>query len=231
MLFRVKVTVAYSAISLTEHQITWTEPDLVLIAPTWILRQQSLFLIRLLAFGTCPFTPTAQGTWDSYTVWNKSNKFISWNHRWNETECQRNISVKIQISLSPCKEGACGPHGRCIQYFSAGLIYSACVCSSGKIVFPSKKFKKEIKAKKTEKATIQRKFCNLEGFGGWSCSDGTNALSTTILLTSVLLLTLSNLFFIPAIALGFRRGFYSQCMLYFVTMFFSSVTNWLPSFC
>ncbi|XP_057371417.1 transmembrane protein 8B-like [Daphnia carinata] len=109
---------------------------------------------------------------------------------WNETDCQRNISVKIQVSLSPCKEGACGPHGRCIQYFSAGLIYSACVCSSG--------------------------------FAGWSCSDGTNALSTTILLSSVLLLTLSNLFFIPAIILAFRRGFYSQCMLYFVTMFFSS---------
>ncbi|XP_046643981.1 transmembrane protein 8B-like [Daphnia pulicaria] len=109
---------------------------------------------------------------------------------WNESDCQRNISVKVQISLSPCKEGACGPHGRCIQYFSAGLIYSACVCSSG--------------------------------FAGWSCSDGSNALSTAILLTSVLLLTLSNLFFIPAIFLAFRRGFYSQCLLYFVTMFFSS---------
>lgn len=63
----------------------------------------------------------------------------------------------------------------------------------------------------------------LVGFAGWSCSDDTNALSTAILLTSVLLLTLSNLFFIPAIVLSFRRGFYSQCLLYLVTMFFSTV--------
>ncbi len=64
---------------------------------------------------------------------------------------------------------------------------------------------------------------NPVGFAGWSCSDDTNALSTAILLTSVLLLTLSNLFFIPAIVLSFRRGFYSQCLLYLVTMFFSTV--------
>lgn len=142
--------------------------------------------------------------------------FISYQFRWNETDCQRNISVKVQISLSPCKEGACGPHGRCVQYFSAGLIYSACVCSSGNEFY---------KILKTE-GIIENYY--LIGFAGWSCSDGTNALSTTILLTSVLLLTLSNLFFIPAIILAFRRGFYSQCLLYFATMFFSSVITTIP---
>lgn len=110
--------------------------------------------------------------------------------RFNNTSCDRNITTSVQISLSPCQEGACGPHGRCIQYFSAGLIYSTCVCSSG--------------------------------FAGWSCSDGTNALSQTILLASLLILTLSNLFFVPAIVLAFRRGFYPQCMMYTGTMLFSA---------
>lgn len=57
--------------------------------------------------------------------------FICYTRTFNDTNCDRNITASVQISLSPCQEGACGPHGRCVQYFSAGLIYSTCVCSSG----------------------------------------------------------------------------------------------------
>lgn len=64
----------------------------------------------------------------------------------------------------------------------------------------------------------------ITGYAGWGCTDDSDALSNAILLASVLLLTTSNLFFIPAIILALRRGFYPQALMYFTTMFFSSVS-------
>ena len=98
----------------------------------------------------------------------------------------------MQIALWPCLGSSCGPYGRCVQYFSAGLIYSACVCHSG--------------------------------YTGWACTDDREAMSTSLLIASVLVLTLSNLSFIPAIVLAFHRRFYPQCMMYFLTMIFSTVS-------
>ena len=49
-------------------------------------------------------------------------------------ECEDNVTVNVQISMSSCQEGTCGSNGRCISYFSSGLIYSTCVCSNGKLL-------------------------------------------------------------------------------------------------
>ncbi|KAI5616122.1 transmembrane protein 8A [Silurus asotus] len=60
------------------------------------------------------------------------------------------------------------------------------------------------------------------GWLGWSCSDGSSALSFSRQLAAVLLLTLSNLLFIPPIAVALYRGYHAEAIVYLFTMFFST---------
>ncbi|XP_047658743.1 transmembrane protein 8B-like [Tachysurus fulvidraco] len=60
------------------------------------------------------------------------------------------------------------------------------------------------------------------GWLGWSCSDGSSALSFSRQLTAVLLLTLSNLLFIPPIVVALYRGYHTEATVYLFTMFFST---------
>lgn len=59
------------------------------------------------------------------------------------------------------------------------------------------------------------------GWRGWGCTDNSQATPAPLLLMKTLLLTLSNLFFLPAIVLATRRQFYTEAVVYGVTMFFS----------
>ncbi|KAK8763825.1 hypothetical protein V5799_033568 [Amblyomma americanum] len=63
----------------------------------------------------------------------------------------------------------------------------------------------------------------LGGWRGWGCTDNSQATPAPLLLMKTLLLTLSNLFFLPAIVLATRRQFYTEAVVYGVTMFFSMV--------
>lgn len=60
------------------------------------------------------------------------------------------------------------------------------------------------------------------GYGGWDCSDGSDVHSFALILFSTLLLTLSNLLFIPSVYFAIKRKYYTEALIYFCTMFFSS---------
>ncbi|XP_062866936.1 post-GPI attachment to proteins factor 6 [Trichomycterus rosablanca] len=60
------------------------------------------------------------------------------------------------------------------------------------------------------------------GWQGWSCSDNSSAQSFSRQLTAALLLTLSNLFFIPPIIVALYRGYHPEAAVYLFTMFFST---------
>ena len=62
-------------------------------------------------------------------------------------------------------------------------------------------------------------------FRGYGCTDDHDAQTKSVQLAGAFLLTMSNLFFVPAIILGVRRGFLLEAFVYFFTMFFSTVST------
>nr|XP_046265258.1 post-GPI attachment to proteins factor 6 isoform X1 [Scatophagus argus] len=60
------------------------------------------------------------------------------------------------------------------------------------------------------------------GWSGWGCTDDSTAQSYRRQLTATLLLTLSNLFFLPAIVVAIKRCYITEASIYLFTMFFST---------
>ncbi|XP_014213234.1 post-GPI attachment to proteins factor 6-like [Copidosoma floridanum] len=60
------------------------------------------------------------------------------------------------------------------------------------------------------------------GHQGWACTDATNAVSEYSVVFATLALTLSNLFFIPAIYLAIKRKLFTEALVFTSIMFFSS---------
>ncbi|XP_075686803.1 post-GPI attachment to proteins factor 6 isoform X2 [Rhinoderma darwinii] len=60
------------------------------------------------------------------------------------------------------------------------------------------------------------------GWAGWSCTDDQNAQSVAQQLTSTLLLTLSNLLFVPTIIVAIYHLYFVEAAVYAYTMFFST---------
>lgn len=62
----------------------------------------------------------------------------------------------------------------------------------------------------------------LGGYEGWGCTDSRNATPESLLLLTTLLLTLSNVFFLPAVLLALRRNLLTEALVYLATMVFST---------
>lgn len=101
--------------------------------------------------------------------------------------CQSNsTSILMSIKSNSCFENQCGPHGKCNQFISGGLIFSTCICNSG--------------------------------WKGMDCTDGTDALDEREILINFLLLTLSNLVFVPALILALYRHLFTEAFIYLIAM-------------
>ncbi|KAK7934381.1 hypothetical protein WMY93_005277 [Mugilogobius chulae] len=61
------------------------------------------------------------------------------------------------------------------------------------------------------------------GWDGWGCTDNTEAYSYSFQLLSTLLLCLSNLMFVPPVAIAIRSHYLLEASVYIFTMFFSTV--------
>lgn len=59
-------------------------------------------------------------------------------------------------------------------------------------------------------------------YRGWDCTEDSQVPSSVSILTASLLLTLSNLLFIPSIYFAIRREYYTEAVIYFFAMFFST---------
>ncbi|XP_056149554.1 post-GPI attachment to proteins factor 6 [Lampris incognitus] len=60
------------------------------------------------------------------------------------------------------------------------------------------------------------------GWSGWGCTDSSTAQSYSRQLTAALLLTLSNLLFLPPIIVALKRYYITEASVYLFTMFFST---------
>lgn len=67
------------------------------------------------------------------------------------------------------------------------------------------------------------KYVSTSGYRGWGCTDSLEAIPNWELLLATLLLTLSNLFFLPAIILALKRRYFAEAIVYAFTMVFSTV--------
>ncbi|XP_043223792.1 post-GPI attachment to proteins factor 6-like isoform X2 [Amphibalanus amphitrite] len=60
------------------------------------------------------------------------------------------------------------------------------------------------------------------GYGGWGCTDSSRATPDFQLLLATLLLTISNVLFVPAVLLALRRRYFTEAFVYAFAMFFST---------
>ncbi|XP_030382458.1 uncharacterized protein LOC115629975 isoform X2 [Scaptodrosophila lebanonensis] len=59
------------------------------------------------------------------------------------------------------------------------------------------------------------------GYRGWDCSEDSQVPPSALIWLQLLLLTLSNLLFIPSIYIAVRRSYYTEAIIYFFSMVFS----------
>ena len=67
--------------------------------------------------------------------------------------------------------------------------------------------------------------CVCSGWDGWGCTDNSGAYSYGFQLLSTLLLCLSNLMFVPPVAIAIRSHYLLEASVYIFTMFFSTVSS------
>ena len=63
----------------------------------------------------------------------------------------------------------------------------------------------------------------ISGYKGWACNDDSNVNFNTSTLLMTLILTISNVFFLPAVYVAVKRCYYAEGLIYFSTMLFSTL--------
>lgn len=163
--------------------------------------------------------------------------------------CEENVKVTFEVSLSPCVDGACGDNGYCQEFFSGVFHYSSCKCIASKhtiltnVVFyrlPTSLWSQRGWSYKISHFLLYPAVFSSNmshdiwmalimwlstDWRGYGCTDGSVADSPAEQLTAALLLTMSNLAFLPAIILSLYRHFFVEALVYFFTMFFSTVST------
>lgn len=125
------------------------------------------------------------------------------------------VSVVPEVSVSACVED-CGTYGECRLLRSYSYLYAACVCKAG---MPHSGYHLCVLC------VFYIMGCLPAGWSGWGCTDDTTAQSFGRQLAAALLLTLSNLSFLPAIVVAVVRCYITEASVYVFTMFFSTVTD------
>ncbi|KAK3756123.1 hypothetical protein RRG08_033007 [Elysia crispata] len=109
-----------------------------------------------------------------------------------EIHCGDKVLVEMTLEIQQCVDEECSGHGTCDHTTAGGDLVSFSAC-----------------------------VCDAD-YRGYGCTDSRHAQSQAVQLAGAFLLTLSNLFFIPAIIISIRRGFVVEAFVYFFTMFFST---------
>lgn len=127
----------------------------------------------------------------------------------SESECDAVLVTWYwRLISSPCTEDRCGTYGSCQLKTTLQNLFSTCRCIAGKVSHKN-----------------YGPFVTLHsGYRGFGCTDGRGARVWTYL-RNVLMLTLSNLIFLPAIIWALYHGLYIESLVYFFNMFFSIVSN------
>jgi len=71
---------------------------------------------------------------------------------------------------------------------------------------------------------VDSMFLYISGMMGYACTDDRFRHTYSDELLAVLLLTLSNMFFIPSTVLAVYRRYYVEAAIYLITMFMSTVS-------
>jgi hypothetical protein len=120
-----------------------------------------------------------------------------------------NSSVVFDISSTACANN-CGKHGRCMFMVCDGVVYATCVCSDN------------YRGKDRRSCPARRTDDHFLSPSGWDCSDDSQATPYYMIVIELLLLVLSNLMFLPAVYVAYRRKYYVEAIVYFAIFFFST---------
>ncbi|WAR24388.1 PGAP6-like protein [Mya arenaria] len=122
---------------------------------------------------------------------------------------QLSAQVNVSVMTDACVGGGCSQNGRCINYLNGHVLYTTCRCVEGWRGFIGFMV-----------IDIDLRVVSWRGF---DCSDGSDLESDSYQLQELLLLTLSNLVFIPAIVLASYRRYYVEALVFAYNMVFSAI--------
>ncbi|CAG5119504.1 unnamed protein product, partial [Candidula unifasciata] len=110
----------------------------------------------------------------------------------SEVPCPENTFVTMALNIQSCWNNGCTNRGTCMSGYATSDLIFYAACR-----------------------------CDA-GYQGYACTDDTNAQSVSVQLAAACLLTMSNLFFVPAIIIAIRRRYFVEAFVYSFNMFFST---------